>query len=630
MASTLGWSACGGGGGDITEPELGILEVTSVTTGPEPDGDGYQLRIDDGDAVALGTNATVRRESVEPGSHTVELIGLAPNCTVVGELRRTVTVAADAVATASFTVACAATTGAIAVTVSSSGPDDADGYSISIDGAQAGGVGVDGTLTLFQIAPGEHAVTLGSVGGGCEVEGGTDRSVTVTAGATAAVLFEVACAPPPPDAGSIAVSVGSTGAPADPDGYAVSVDGGDPRPVAVNGALTFDDLPAGTHSVLLGGVAGNCNVGGANPREVEVVAGAATEVTFAVACSAVTGSLTVAIGGLPGGTDADVTVTRSGGFSRRLAATRTLDDLSPGSYTVSAAQVTAGGTRYDPTPATQSVAVGAGGTATAAVAYAAAPGATLNLRIDGWYLSQGVQTADNALPLIANREAYLRVFVLANESNRVAPAVRVHVFRGSSEVSTFTVPAPSGSTPTAKDEGRLESSWNVKIPRDLIAPGFALSAEVDPGDAVDEQDETDNRFPRSGGPREAEVRTAPVLGVRFVPVRQRTSGLTGDVTADNKARFLEMTRKIYPLPGADGDLHAVYTTDTEKPLTPDDANGGWVTILSELDALRVAEGTARQYYGVVKIDYFSGLAGLGFLGLPTAMGYDREGDRSRV
>ena len=630
VASALAWSACGGGGGDITEPEVGTLEITAVTSGPEPDADGYQVSIDGAAAVPLGANATLRQETLETGSHTVELGGLAANCTLAGDARRSVTVTVGAVATASFAVTCATTTGAIAVTVNSSGPEDPDGYTISIDGALAGGIGVDGTLTFFQIPAGDHTVALGGVGANCDIDGESARVVPVTAGETAAVRYDVTCAPPPASAGSLGVSVSSSGSPADPDGYTVSVDGGDARPIAVNGALTIEALAAGPHAVLLGGLAGNCAVAGDNPRNVEVAAGATAPVAFTVTCSAVAGSLTVTVTGLPAGTNAAVTVTRAGGFTRQVTASRTLDNLSPGDYTVAADDATAGGTRYTPSPASQTVAVSAGGTATATVTYAAAAGATLNLRIDGWYLSQGVQTADNSLPLIENREAYLRVFVLANESNRAAPAVRVRVFRGSSPVTTLRIAAPSGSTPTAKDEATLESSWNVKIPRDLIGPGFGLTAEVDPDDDVEEQDETDNGFPLTAGPRQPEVRSAPVLGVRFVPVRQKVSQLTGDVTAANKARFLELTRKLYPLPGADGDLHAVYTTGTEEPLTANDANGAWVTILSELDALRVTEGTSRHYYGVVKIDYFSGIAGLGFLKFPTAMGYDNEADRARV
>jgi hypothetical protein len=121
-----------------------------------------------------------------------------------------------------------------------------------------------------------------------------------------------------------------------------------------------------------------------------------------------------------------------------------------------------------------------------------------------------------------------------------------------------------------------------------------------------------------------------VLGVRLVPVRQRASGLQGDVTTANRSQYLDLTRRIHPISGTDGDVHAVYTTDTSEPLQSADGNGAWPTILSEIDALRVAEGTERNYYGVVRLDYASGIAGLGMIGLPTAMGYDDPIDRGRV
>ncbi|HEV8613455.1 MAG TPA: M66 family metalloprotease, partial [Gemmatimonadales bacterium] len=66
-----------------------------------------------------------------------------------------------------------------------------------------------------------------------------------------------------------------------------------------------------------------------------------------------------------------------------------------------------------------------------------------------------------------------------------------------------------------------------------------------------------------------------------------------------------------------------YTT-TAPALQGSDANGAWGTILSELLALRTADASSRYYYGVVKVSYSSGVAGLGYVGgsARTAMGWD--------
>jgi glucose/arabinose dehydrogenase len=86
--------------------------------------------------------------------------------------------------------------------------------------------------------------------------------------------------------------------------------------------------------------------------------------------TATTGSLQVAVSGLPAGLNAAVRVTGPNNFSRDLTGTQTLTDMPAGSYSVAASSITLGGTTYTPTPAVQSVVVTAGGSATATVAYA--------------------------------------------------------------------------------------------------------------------------------------------------------------------------------------------------------------------------------------------------------------------
>jgi hypothetical protein len=48
-----------GGGGDITEPTTGSLQITSSTSGPAPDQDGYSVTLDGSDRGGLGTSGSV-------------------------------------------------------------------------------------------------------------------------------------------------------------------------------------------------------------------------------------------------------------------------------------------------------------------------------------------------------------------------------------------------------------------------------------------------------------------------------------------------------------------------------------------------------------------------------------------
>ncbi|MEP6688602.1 MAG: hypothetical protein ABJC36_09655 [Gemmatimonadales bacterium] len=629
LASAVSWLGCGGGGGsDLTGPEPGSLDVTIATTGPELDPDGYTLSLDGAAAEAIAVNASRHTEGLAPGQHTVALAGLAANCTTSGTAAVALEIIAGAAAALRYDVVCAATTGAIEVTTTSAGsPADPDGYQFQLDGGAEQLIGTGATVSLPGLAPGSHAIGLGGLAGNCTVAGDNPRDATVTAGGTAQVAFAVTCAS---STGGLTVTTTTTGAPTDPDGYSVTIDAGTPSAVGTSASITLGALAPGSHSVRLSGLAANCHAEGANPRAVTIAAGATAATAFAVTCSATTGALTVTVTGLPAGTDAAVTVTGPGGFNRSTTATTTVADLAPGSYAVAAADVSNAGVQYTPSPRTRNVTVAAGATAEAAVTYSAVAPPSVNFRIDGWFLTQSVQAADGSVPLVQNRDGFIRVFVVADGPNTAAPSVRLRVFRNGSLTRTLDIPAPGRSVPQARNENVLASSWNVKLPRELFTPDMQVLADVDPTNAIAEQNETDNSYPVSGTPETETTRSIPGLSVLFVPVRQQTSGLTGDVSLANKSRFLDIPRRMLPISPAQDDVHEVYTTTTTDPLVGNDANGAWGTIVGEIDALRVAEGTTQHYYGVVHLDYSAGIAGVGYIGLPTAMGYDRVDDRSRV
>jgi hypothetical protein len=624
------WLACGGGG-ELTAPTTGAVEVTTSTAGEEPDPDGYALTLDAVEVRPIGTAATATLADLTPGVHRIGLAGVSPNCAVQGDNPRTLTIAAGETAAEDITVVCAETppaTGGVSVTTSTSGDSpDPDGYSVTVDGNGGRPIGVDGIVAVSDLSAGDHLVGLAGVAANCAVGGQNPRPVTVPAGGTAEVAFAITCSA---GAGTLEVTTTSSGSPVDPSGYTVSVDGGSAVAIGASATRTIGGLAPGTHSVLLGGIAGNCAAQGQNPREVTITAARTTTLAFTVQCAATTGSLAVTIAGLPAGADAAVTVAGPDGYSEQLTTTGTLDGLAPGQYTVAAADVSRGGVTYTSSPENRPVTVSEGATAAVTVTYAAAAGASLNLWIAGLYLTQSVQTFTNQVPLIAGRDAFLRVFVRANETNTAAPAVRVRLYDGNALIETFTIAAPGGSVPLRREEGTLAATWNVPVPGSLIRPGLAFLADVDPANAIAEEDETDNAFPATGERGSVSVRSARPLSITLIPVRQSANQLQGDVTAGNRDQYLDLVQRIYPLPGYDADVHAVYATSTTDPLQSDDANGAWITILNEIGALWVAEGSDRHYYGVVRTGYPNGLAGRGFLGLPVAIGSDEAGDRGRI
>ncbi len=307
----------------------GNLTVTTGTSGSNIDADGYTVTVDGNASKSIGTNGSVTFTGLSAASHTVVLSGVASNCSVSGGPSRTVSVPADATASTSFSVSCAAPppqTGNLTVTTSTTGSNlDPDGYTATVDGGASQAIGTNGSVTFSGLSAASHTVVLSGVASNCSVTGGMSRTVSVPAGGTASTSFSVSCTAPPPETGNLTVTASTTGSNLDPDGYTATVDGGASQSVGTNGSVTFTGLSAGSHSVALSGLAANCSVSGANPQTVTVPSGGTATATFAVSCAATgggNGTLTVTTSTTGSDLDPDgYTVTLDGGATSQPIAT---------------------------------------------------------------------------------------------------------------------------------------------------------------------------------------------------------------------------------------------------------------------------------------------------------------------
>ncbi len=282
LASTLGMTACGGGS-DVTAPSSGTLEITTTTTGPEPDPDGYTFQIDGGPNTPIGSSATISSE-LPAGSHSIRLTGLADNCSVADNPRN-LTLVGGGTAAMTFAVTCTPTIGSLTITAATTGlPLDADGYGVTVDGVDRGTLQANGSLTLADLAPGPYSVGLSGIAANCTVEGDNPRPVDVPPGQTATLSFTLVCTTPPETVGTLQIFTATSGLAPDPDGYTFSVDGGEAQVIGVNADVTLSHTPVGVHTVLLSGVAPNCLVAEANPQSVTVTAAGTVEVRFTLTC----------------------------------------------------------------------------------------------------------------------------------------------------------------------------------------------------------------------------------------------------------------------------------------------------------------------------------------------------------
>jgi hypothetical protein len=294
VALAFALAAYGCNGDQLTIPsDKGILEVSTTTSGIEPDADGYTVQVAGGPPQPIGTAATWTSGELDPGNYAVELGGVSPNCSVA-ENPRNVTVIGGEASTVAFQVTCGATTGGLEISTATSGTSpDADGYAVTVDGTDRGAIQPTGALSLVGLSPGDHLVGLSGVAGNCTVEGENPRTVSVTAGSNGAAAFAIACTTPPADAGTLRITTTTQGPDQDSDGYAFTVDGGSGQPIGTNAQATLVNIAAGQRSVRLSGLASNCSVAGDNPRAVTVASAAMAEVSFTITCGAVSGSILV-------------------------------------------------------------------------------------------------------------------------------------------------------------------------------------------------------------------------------------------------------------------------------------------------------------------------------------------------
>ena len=199
----------------------------------------------------------------------------------------------------------APTVGAVRVTATTTGANpDTDGYTVALDGGAGLALPSTGGEVFFSnVSPGTSSVELTDIAANCSVTGSNPSSVTVTAGDTAAVAFDVACTAVASD---LVVTTTTSGDSIDADGYQVVV-GTDSTAIGVNDTITFVEVTPGDVDVTLAGVAANCAVTGGNTQTTTIPTGGTGTADFAITCTgpAPTGSGTVVVSTVTSGDSLD-------------------------------------------------------------------------------------------------------------------------------------------------------------------------------------------------------------------------------------------------------------------------------------------------------------------------------------
>jgi hypothetical protein len=242
---------------------------------------------------------------------------------------------------------------------------------------------------------------------------------------------------------------------------------------------------------------------------------------------------------------------------------------------------------------------------------------TLQVRIRHVQLNQSVQTLDGSVPLVAGRDAFLRVFVTGDEASELTTAIRATFYSASGNVVHQVRIDGAVAVPTQVVEQELDASWNARIPASVLSPGTSIVVEVDPAGRFTYKDGSVPRYPASGV-ASLNLRSVPKLWLRMVPIYQTAFQTMGDISAENVDGYMAALTSKFGISTTDvafrGPLFTGARTNTSS---------GWSQVLSEVNALRIADGSTRYYYGVLRLAAGSPNSGIGYLGGRASVGYDQ-------
>lgn len=200
----------------VCVPRVGTVIVTTITTGADPDADGYLLAVEGTGFKPIASTSVDTITSVPEGNRALLLTGLANNCVVVASASLTIGVVFKDTARVGLSVNCVARRGVIRVAFSSTGNDLDTAFAVQIDAGPPTTVKRTVVLDVADIAEGVHTVTLSGVEGNCSVAGPNPRPVSVVHGQTALTTFVVTCVE---KRAAVRVTTLTTGVERDPNGY---------------------------------------------------------------------------------------------------------------------------------------------------------------------------------------------------------------------------------------------------------------------------------------------------------------------------------------------------------------------------------------------------------------------------
>ena len=242
----------------------------------------------------------------------------------------------------------------------------------------------------------------------------------------------------------------------------------------------------------------------------------------------------------------------------------------------------------------------------------------LRLLAPAWYITQGIQNRNHGVPLIAGRDALLRVFLIGDRPSFYQPRVEALFYRGDALIHNELMEPLFRHLPTEVDEGELTLSFNAHLPGELIEPGITFEIALDRDRTIPHQPGSTLRLPSSGRFPMKPV-SVPRFDLVLVPIVQASNpndnvhGRVAELTSAGER--LNMVRSLLPIHEMSVRVHEGYVTSANLA-----TGAGWGELLGELVYLRIREGERGYYYGALDLQESAIWDGLGQIGYPASVG----------
>ncbi len=211
------------------------------------------------------------------------------------------------------------------------------------------------------------------------------------------------------------------------------------------------------------------------------------------------------------------------------------------------------------------------------------------------YLTQAIQRSAGDVPLIAGRDALLRVFLTSDAPFAFyEPKVVATFFHRGREVHRAVMEREGDLLATDADEADLRNSYNAVIPAEHIRPGLEMVVEADPAGLVPLAADSQVRFPHSGTAA-LNVIEVPPMELTVVPVLEaaRPDSSIFEWTDNIGDDSPEVGLLRYSFPFSEFTARSREPYFTSLDLTSD--YGQWGLVL-EMEALRAIENGTGYYY----------------------------------